>query len=61
MPATLLQNTSMVILGAWNIGILNPQWFKSQFPEFFPDPKITFEVALGSKYEIRFTTNNILI
>ncbi len=61
MAKTLLQNTSIVILGAWNVGILNTQWFKIHFPEFLTEPETPVEVALGPKYEIRFTLSHILI
>ncbi len=60
MAKILEENTNIVILGTWNLGILTPEWFKEQFPEIVKEKEIPIEVALGVN-SFRFVVNSIQI
>jgi hypothetical protein len=60
MPKLIEDNTNIVILGTWNLGILIPEWFKEQFPSVVKENEIPIEVALGAG-SFRFIINGIQI
>ncbi|MGO9613842.1 MAG: hypothetical protein ACLPX5_12505 [Dissulfurispiraceae bacterium] len=46
---------NMVIVGAWNLAILTPQWYKKQFSQFVKDKEIPIEIQVGTgamKYKL---------
>ena len=60
MAKIIKENTNIIILGAWNLGILTPEWFKEQFPDIVKEKEIPIEVALGIN-SFRFIINNVQV
>lgn len=60
MEMEIKENASIVIAGSWNVGILNPAWFASEFPQLRleKDVPVEVEITTGS---LRFIVQKIKI
>ena len=62
MPTNNLENTNVVIVGAWNLSILTPDWLKSEFPNLVtPGQEIPLELSMGAQQSIRFEINEMIL
>lgn len=53
-------NANIVLIGSWNLSILNPTWFAKEFPELKIGKEISVEMELNT-HALRFTIQNIII
>ncbi len=57
---TVKDNASIVIVGSWNLAILNPTWFAKEFPELGIGKEILIEMELNTR-ALKFQVHNITI
>ncbi|MCK4907391.1 MAG: hypothetical protein KAS64_07570 [Spirochaetes bacterium] len=53
----IIENPSIVLLGMWNLGILQPKWFIDEFPDIIKEKEIPFEVNIQIN-ALRFTIDD---
>ena len=62
MEPLILKESNIIILGAWNLAIINPVWLRNQFPLLIAtDEKFEANLISGPVQKIRYKFRDIII
>ncbi|OGJ90701.1 MAG: hypothetical protein A2487_15300 [Candidatus Raymondbacteria bacterium RifOxyC12_full_50_8] len=60
MPKLVLEKTNLIIVGAWNNAIIQPNWLSQYFPELIKEKEIPAEFVAGPTTFFRFIFNEFI-